>query len=113
MKHIVLAVSLALSATPSLAQEAESSDIEEGASLLEQGARLMLKGFMDEMEPTLGEMAGEMQKFAETVEPAMRQLVDLMDDFSNYHAPEILPNGDIIIRRKTPLEATPDGEIDL
>ena len=39
-----------------------------------------------------------------------------IDDIRNYHPPEVLPNGDIIIRRKTPAElAAPpaEGEIDL
>ena len=36
-------------------------------------------------------------------------------DLSAYHAPEVLPNGDIIIRRKTPQETEPlpEGEIEL
>ena len=48
-----------------------------------------------------------------------RQLVALIDDFSNYDAPVMLPNGDILIRRNAPLvtptEPTPgpNGEIEL
>ncbi len=29
-----------------------------------------------------------------------------------YHAPEVLPNGDIILRRKNPPETAPDGNKD-
>jgi hypothetical protein len=48
--------------------------------------------------------------------PALRDLMDQVGDLSAYHAPEVLPNGDIIIRRKTPQEMQdipPDGEIEL
>ena len=70
----------------------------EGLSLLEEGTRLFLKGLMAEMEPALDEL---------------RQGLMALD---GYHAPEILPNGDIIIRRKR-MPETPEGpgpdEIDI
>lgn len=114
MKHIVLALGLTL-APPVLAEGTGTSDMKEGASLLEEGARLFLRGLMSEMEPELGEMAEKMQEFAESAGPAMREMMSLMDDISNYHPPEILPNGDIIIRRKTPAEiaADPGSEVEL
>ena len=34
----------------------------------------------------------------------LRDLLGEIEDWSDYHPPEILPNGDIIIRRKTPEE---------
>ena len=43
----------------------------------------------------------------------LRDLMTLMGEVDNYNAPEMLPNGDIIIRRKTPLENTPEGETEL
>lgn len=52
--------------------------------------------------------------------PALEGLRESIPDFSQYEAPEILPNGDIIIRRKTPLpetqpntETSPDGQTEL
>jgi hypothetical protein len=113
MKQIAIALSLALCATPVLAEDTGNTDIEEGASLLEQGALLFLKGLMSEMEPALSDMTDNMQEFAQNVEPVMRDLSRLMGDLSNYHAPEVLPNGDIIIRRKQPGEVMPDAEIEL
>lgn len=85
----------ALSAAPATAQE--QGDLSEGFSLLQEGTRLMLRGLLNEMEP------------------ALRDLGAAIDDLSAYHAPEILPNGDIILRRKVPLEPElpPSGEIDL
>ena len=32
------------------------------------------------------------------------EIMAMIDDLANYHAPERLPNGDIILRRKTPAE---------
>ena len=37
------------------------------------------------------------------------QLLALIDDLRNYHAPEKLENGDILIRRKTPAELQLEG----
>ncbi|UYV39017.1 hypothetical protein N4R57_08395 [Rhodobacteraceae bacterium D3-12] len=91
---------------------------------MEEGAKLLLRGFMQEMEPAIDDL----KKFSEEVEPGLRLFVqkmgpalhDLMgkiDDITAYHSPEVMPNGDIIIRRKTPDEIKKDkgegGEIDL
>lgn len=105
MKRIaVLVVTLGLAASPSLAEEPApdaESDFGQGFSLLEEGTKLLLRGLMSEMEPALRELQGALQ------------------ELDAYHPPELLPNGDIIIRRKVPLppgsvpEPGPDGEIDL
>ncbi len=61
----------------------------------------------------LGEAAREMaRRFAERLDPMLEKLRALAGDLTAYEAPELLPNGDIIIRRKpTPQEApTPDPE---
>lgn len=96
MRHFfALFICLSLSWAPQNAV-AKGDDLEEGLSLMEQGARLLLRGLMAEMEPRLREMERELER--------------ALDDLSAYHPPEILPNGDIIIRRKVPL--TPDPEED-
>lgn len=85
-----------LATGPVAASDAEDGPLREGLSLMEEGARLLFRGLLDELEP------------------ALRDLEGLIDDLSAYHPPEILPNGDIIIRRKVPLTPPPDeGEIDL
>lgn len=99
----MLAVVLLLAAHgPAAAQESGESESEnsfgEGLSLLEQGTRMILRGLMSEMEP------------------AFEDLERMLGDLSGYHPPEMLPNGDIIIRRREPLpEVVPDkdGQIDL
>lgn len=111
MKRLIIPV--VICAALSVAAQAQSEDpdtgqqdMAEGADLLERGARLFLRGLMDELEPTFKELS-------ESVEPALRQLLELVEDFDAYHPPERLPNGDIIIRRKTPLERAEDDEIEI
>ena len=84
------AVFLSLLAVPAAAEE---DGLREGFSLLQEGTRMMLRGLMAELEPGL------------------RELQDRIGDLSAYHPPEILPNGDILIRRKEPLD--PSDEIEL
>lgn len=109
---------LTLSALPVQAEE------EDGFSLMEEGAKLFMRGIMQEMEPAIDEM----RDLAEEMEPALRQmlaemgpafaeLLDKVDDITLYHPPELLPNGDIILRRKTEEDIAEqpqdDGAIDL
>lgn len=123
MKQIfALCAALSLAAPmPLLAQDAQA-DREEGLSLMERGFRQLFDGLAQEMEPALGEMAEAMKE----LQPMARQLADLIGDARNYEAPERLENGDIIIRRKAdappppplpeaepPVEAVPDGQIEL
>jgi len=85
-----------LTILPVSAQD-ENNDISEGMNLLEEGTRLLFEGMMKE------------------IGPALSQLEDKIVDLNMYHAPEVLPNGDIIIRRKTPdeIDEPEEGEIDL
>ncbi len=92
---------------------------------MERGARMFFRGLMEDVDPALeslrdlAEDAGPaMQNFLREMGPALQDLVERVDDFANYHPSEMLPNGDIILRRKTPEEMrdmpeTPDGEIEL
>jgi len=41
------------------------------------------------------------------LQPALNDLLAMMGDLTKYHAPEMLENGDIILRHKTPAELTP------
>lgn len=102
MRHLLLigAVSAVLAA-PAIAQE------ETDKSLMEQGAELFFEGLRKEMEPALDELLGvvrefgpAMQSFFEEMGPALSELAGEIQDWSVYDAPEMLPNGDIIIRRK-------------
>ena len=87
LKYMIL--SLTLLAGPTDAHEAESDlrkELNEGLQHFSEGSRLLLQGLIGEMLPQFEELNG------------------LIDELNAYHPPEVLPNGDIIIRRKTPLE---------
>lgn len=109
-----------------LAEEGPSA--EEGLGLMEEGARLFLRGILSEMEPALeglrdraAELEPAVRDFAREMGPRMAELLSRVDDIRHYEAPEILPNGDIVIRRSPdappyeppPEEAAPAEPIDL
>jgi hypothetical protein len=107
MKHVV-AVALVIGLSVALAfAEDESAEIEDGFSLMEEGAKLLMRGLMSEVEPAISGLRGSLEEMAPVfgefvveMGPALTDLLNQIDDFSNYEAPEFLPNGDIIIRRK-------------
>ncbi|SIS79022.1 hypothetical protein SAMN05421759_103291 [Roseivivax lentus] len=110
----VLAVALCLALTPAAAQEAEE---ERGLSLMERGLSLFFDGLRQEAEPALTELQRLMEEFepamrafADEMGPALRELMAEVEDWSSYHPPEMLDNGDIIIRKKTPEEMEPQFE---
>lgn len=89
MKRIAIIVFLS-SVTATAAQE------DRGRDLMAEALRLFMQGFMTEMEPALEDLQG------------------FVDSLNAYHPPEVLPNGDILIRRKTPEElGEPEGETEL
>ena len=90
LRAVVLSGLLSLPLAPALAEE---SPLRDGFGLIQEGTRLMLRGLREEIDPLL------------------QDLQDKVGDLSAYHPPEILPNGDILIRRKVPLET--GEEIDL
>tara|TARA_R110000850_G_scaffold6136_9_gene24206 strand:- start:507 stop:875 length:369 start_codon:yes stop_codon:yes gene_type:complete len=122
MKQI-FAISLltALLASPLHAQE------QEGPSLMERGAQLFFDGLKQEMGPALEDLSDLMedagpalQSFVAEMGPKLRDVLDRVEDWSVYEAPEVMPNGDIIIRRKPDapelpdtLPPAPEGQIDL
>ncbi|WP_299373231.1 hypothetical protein [uncultured Tateyamaria sp.] len=119
VKYFVIPFWLALAAAPVHAQDADPPD--EGWSLMERGAQMLMEGLMREMEPALEDLQGlaedmgpAMRDFVTQMGPAMRGLLEDVQDWSVYEAPEILDNGDIIIRRKPDVpDATPAPEIDI
>jgi hypothetical protein len=106
-----LAVSLA-PALPATAQEGEAeAEVDEGLNLLQEGANLLLRGLIQEIEPKMREFGNLADDLVREIEPSLRALSDEMgpaladllgriDSITHYSPPEILENGDIIIRRK-------------
>ena len=93
---------------------------------MERGAKLFLEGLLNEMEPAMRELEGmadniepALRSFAQEMGPALQDLMDTVQDWSAYEPPVVLPNGDILLKRK-PDMPTPDelpapekGEIDI
>ena len=99
MKPIALALLIAMP-LPAAAQD-------EGSDLMKRGLQLFFDGLQDEMEPALRELdllmdefGPALRDFATQMGPALRDLLAEVEDWSLYEAPEVLPNGDILIRRK-------------
>ena len=74
---------------------------------MREGSRLILRGLIDELGPAIegmedmsDEMRDALSSLTSEMGPAMRDLLDLIDEIGNYDAPEVLDNGDILIRRK-------------
>lgn len=120
MRHLAATAALALALSgPALAQDDKS----DGLSLMEQGAEMFLRGLMSDLDPVLEdfkamaeEFGPKMQALMSEMGPKLAELADKLDDIAYYEAPELLPNGDIIIRRKpdAPAYQPPqDTEIEL
>ena len=63
----------------------------------------------DEEMEQLGDIAQSwMKRFADRMAPMVGQLKEMVDDLDAYEAPEMLENGDIIIRRKREKPAPAD-----
>ncbi|MEX0304473.1 MAG: hypothetical protein AB3N24_18800 [Leisingera sp.] len=112
MKQILLPAALiALMSSPLAAQEAGEED--SGSTLMERGAELLWEGLRQEMAPALEDLQGLMEEigpsmgeFLSEMGPALAEIAREVEDWSAYELPEILPNGDIIIRKK-PKEKAP------
>lgn len=114
MKQIqTIAAAIVIVATPALSEDS-------GATLMERGAKLFLEGIMREVEPAMKDLKGlserlqpAMRDFVLEMGPALGELLEKIEDISSYHPPVMLPNGDIIMRKKTPKEMEKsDGEIE-
>jgi hypothetical protein len=92
-----LSAPAAAQAVPEAPPATPREGMREGLGLMEQGTRRLLEGLLREFGSAV-----------EGLEEALR-------DMTAYYPPEVLPNGDIIIRRRTPLvpEAPDDGPVDL
>lgn len=92
-----LALALILLAVPASAQD-------EGRGLVERGAETMMRELLREMVPAIRDLEG-----------TLGLLDGVLGEIGEYEAPKVLPNGDIIIRRKREPnpEPRPEEEIEL
>ena len=82
MRHFILPLALIAFSQPAQAQESP------------------LDNLLRELETLSQEGSTFLKSWAETLRPSLEGLADQIPDFDLYEAPEVLPNGDIIIRRK-------------
>ncbi|GAB4269001.1 MAG: hypothetical protein Kow0013_20180 [Pararhodobacter sp.] len=80
----------------------------------------VLAGPVAAQEPCAGEecprrLDGLLDDLLERVDPLLEQvnpwfsdLADMLGDLSGWHAPEVLPNGDILIRRRQSEPSSPE-----
>ena len=125
MRQILFATALALTPVLATAEEAvpEDTPLQDFSREMQDLFGNLLEGIdpaLDGLGDMFEEIEPNMRAFLEQMGPALRGLVDQVEDWSAYHPPEVLDNGDIIIRRKAPTEQTdpeaaplPDGVIDL
>ena len=115
MKHaraLALTLALAVPAAPVLAQEGD-----EPPSMMEQGLQLFMEGLRQEMAPAVEDLRGfaermgpSMRSFFLEMGPALAEMMDEVQDWTLYYPPEMLPNGDILIRRRPDPEDAPAPE---
>lgn len=118
-----LTFALTLSATSQDVAQEQPEQAER--SLMQRGVEMFFEGLLNEVQPLkedLNQLSDalepSLQALIEEFGPALRDLADKIDDATRYEAPEVLPNGDIIIRRKD--DAAPntdapsaDGQIEI
>ena len=128
---------LTLSVSSALAQEAsdplppqKATPEEQGENTgkMKDGLRLFLEGLSGGMGRTMEDMGGLAEQAAPALRdlfaqlgPAWQSILDQVEDFSDYEAPQVPPNGDILIRRKDEAPEyvpalpgeNPDGSVDL
>lgn len=95
--RVVFVLCLTLVCAPAVAQDSPAT--EPPPALMDQVEGLMQK-FLERIAP-------QMEQGLNALEPDMQALMDRMRDMVQYHPPEVLPNGDILIRRRQPTDQPP------
>lgn len=93
----VLLCCLAFAGSPALAQDVRANAGPGG--LIEDGARRVIEGLIGRVAPQLRDLQERLAEFA----PALETLAGQVDDWRAYAPPVMLPNGDILMRRRAPL----------
>lgn len=117
MKRIALPLIACLIALPASAQEPapQPAPEEEGTPLLpflERFGQDMMRQFQEEIAPDLErmmeELGPEMERLMAEMLPRLQELGETLGGLTEYELPEVLPNGDIIIRRKQDAPPLPE-----
>lgn len=95
MRRLLILVLLAMPATASPQNTAE-----DGIGLVERGLAIIAENLWNEFGPGLDRLGRDMGGTLADLAPVLEDLSVLVDDLGNYHGPERLENGDVLIRRK-------------
>lgn len=121
-----LAVAGLLAFVPPVAAQAPDGSADprgrmaEGIELLGEGMRLLFEGMQEEATPLMQELLDQATPALGAARDGVGRLLEGLDaigiglaDLAGYHAPVLLPNGDILIRRRLPPDHEPqDAEDD-
>ncbi|MEM9726487.1 MAG: hypothetical protein AAF909_13645 [Pseudomonadota bacterium] len=97
---VALILSMSLSAAPVLAEPQAEAEAETGTPL---DRKFFEEQLLDE------DMRAAIEELVAAFGPVFNQFSRFIEDIPQYETPEILPNGDILIRRKKKVE----DEIDI
>ncbi len=98
---VVAALGLALGAATALAQDEENAT---------PGVTDSLPDFSQEAEEMSEAAKAAVEKFTAMIQPMLDNFGKLIEGLPRYEAPEVLANGDILIRRIPPGVETPGDE---
>jgi hypothetical protein len=99
MKHLsALCIAVSLS-SPVAAEEETMSDLLKQFEELSKNAQTLLESWVEDIGPRLEDLG-----------PTLDGLAERLGDLNAYHPPEVLENGDIIIRRKAPPDPMPEAK---
>ncbi len=110
MKRISAALILSVGIVAPLWAQSEDAPLpevqEDSVPLIDLFERL-LRGFLAEVEPQMREM----ERGFSAMEPEIQRFLEQMRGLTQFHSPEVLPNGDILIRRRqaTDPEGVPEA----
>lgn len=95
---------------PAEAVPPPAADAPGGLDMIERGAGTILDDLLRKIEPHMDGIANAFGETTATLGPVLDDLAAQVDDIRNYQKPERLPNGDILIRRRTDAPPPPTGE---
>lgn len=96
MKPLTVLCALLVLSLPARAEDSGMESVLRKFEELSKEAQTLMEGWAKELGPKLEELG-----------PLLEDLARKMGDLSAYHPPEVLENGDILIRRKQPRDTRP------
>ncbi len=67
----------------------------------------LMQKFLDRFAPQMEQLNDGLT----AMEPELQEFMGKMRDMVQFHPPEVLPNGDILIRRRQPSDPVPPSDV--